>query len=171
MRLAVRCTVGTLSAPGYIFATFVAGTLTVTYSNPCLSETHLGPLIVTAGQAVCIGAGGVQTGPVTVKPGGSLDLEGGTITGPLNSKSANAIRLCAATVRGPVTISGGTGPVLVDGEACDANTIVGPVRVTDNTGGVELNGNHVIGPLRVTGNSAPVHAVGNTVTGPVTIQP
>ena len=96
---------------------------------------------------------------MTVKPGGSLDLEGVTMTGPLDSKSANAIRLCAATVRGPVTISGGTGPVLVGGEACDANTIVGPVRVTDNTGGVELNGNHVIGPLRVTGNSAPVHAV------------
>ena len=167
----ITCTAGTLSAPGYSFATFVAGTLTVTYTSPCLSETHAGPLTVGAGQAVCIGAGGAQTGPVTVKPGGSLDLEGGTITGPLDSKSANAIRVCAATVRGPVTISGSSGPVLVGGEACDPNTIVGPLRVTDNTGGVEVNGNHVIGPLRVTGNSAPVHAVGNTVTGPVTIQP
>ena len=43
--------------------------------------------------------------------------------------------------------------------------------MTDNTGGVEVNGNTVIGPLRVTGNTAPVHAAGNTVTGPVTIQP
>jgi hypothetical protein len=63
------------------------------------------------------------------------------------------------------------GPVVVDGEGCEPNTIVGPVRVTGNTGGVEVNGNTIVGPLRVTANTAPVHAAGNIVTGPVTIQP
>ena len=33
----ITCTAGTLSAPGYTFATFVAGTLTVSYSRPCLT--------------------------------------------------------------------------------------------------------------------------------------
>ena len=134
-------------------------------------RVHAGPLNVSAGEAVCIGAGGSQTGPVTVKPGGSLDVEGGQVTGPLTASGAAVVRICGATITGPLTISGSTGPVLVGGAGCDPNTIVGPVRVTDNTGGVEVSGNHVIGPLRVTGNSAPVHAVGNTVTGPVTIQP
>ena len=30
----ITCTAGTLGAPGYVFATFVAGTLTVSYSQP-----------------------------------------------------------------------------------------------------------------------------------------
>jgi MBG domain (YGX type)/WD40-like Beta Propeller Repeat len=167
----ITCTVGTLSAPGYIFATFVPGTLTVSYSRPCLSGVHAGPLNVAAGEAVCIASGGMQVGPVRVSSGGSLDVEGGQVTGPITASGAVVVRICGATITGPLTISGSTGPVLVGGAACEADTIVGPVRVTDNTGGVEVNGNHVIGLLRVTGNSAPVHALGNMVTGPVTIQP
>jgi hypothetical protein len=167
----LTCTVGLLSAPGYTFASFVAGTLTVRYSSPCLSGPRSGPLHVAAGEAACIGAGGSQTGPVTVAPGGSLDVEGGTITGPVVAGGAAVVRICGASITGPVTISGSTGLVLVGGEGCDPNTVVGPVRVTDNTGGVEVNGNRIIGPLRVTGNTAPVHAAGNTVTGPTTIQP
>ena len=50
--------------------------------------------------------------------------------------------------------------------------------MTGNSAGVELNGNAVIGPLRITGNTGtlplpdtgPVHATGNTVTGPTTVQ-
>jgi hypothetical protein len=73
--------------------------------------------------------------------------------------------------------------VLVGGdeatEPCEPNAIVGPARVTDNAGGVEVNGNTIVGPLRITGNtgtlpapdSGPAHAAGNTVTGPTTIQP
>ena len=69
------------------------------------------------------------------------------------------------------TISGSQEPVLVGGDGCDSNTIVGPMRVTDNTGGVEISGNRVIGPLRVTGNTAPVRSTANTVTGPITVEP
>ena len=74
----ITCAAGSLSAPGYVFETFVAGTLTVGYSRPCLTGPSAGPLHVAAGEAVCIGAGGSHTGPVTVAPGGSLDVEGGT---------------------------------------------------------------------------------------------
>jgi hypothetical protein len=179
----ITCTAGTLAAAGYTFATFVPGTLTVSYTTPCLTGTHTGPLTVSAGQAICIGAGGVQIGPVRVNPGGSLDVEGGRITGPLSANGAAGLRLCAATMTGPLTISGNTGLVLVGGDAatapCAPNTIVGPVTLTGNTAGVEFNGNRVVGPLRIGSNSgtlpAPdagsVHVLGNTVLGPATIQP
>jgi hypothetical protein len=166
----ITCIVGSLSAPGYVFETFVAGTLAVSYSQPCLTGISAGPLRVAAGEAICIGAGGSQTGPVTVVPGGSLDVEGGRITGPVTANGAAVVRICGATITGPLTVTGSTGPVVVGGEGCDPNTIVGPVRITDNSGGVEVVGNTVVGALRVTGNAAPVHATGNTVTGPVTIQ-
>jgi hypothetical protein len=178
----ITCTVGTLGAAGYAFATFVAGKLTVSYSEPCLTAPHAGALNVAAGQAICIGAGATQAGPVTVQPGGSLDVEGGSITGPLTATGAAAVRLCGMTLTGPLTISGSTGLALVGGDTatgpCDPSSIAGPARVTGNTGGVEFNGNTVVGPLRITGNTGvlpppdtgPVHADGNTVTGPATIQ-
>jgi hypothetical protein len=167
----ITCTLGSLSAPGYVFDTFVAGTLTVAYSRPCLTGLGIGPLRVASGQAVCLGATSVQIGPVTVAPGGSLDVEGGSIAGPVTTTGAGVVRICGARIAGPLTISGGTGPVLIGGAGCDPNTVVGPVRITDNAGGVEIGGNRVLGPLRVTGNSAPVEASGNAVIGPVTIQP
>ena len=74
----ITCTAGSLSAPGYVFATFVAGTLTVSYSRPCLT----GP---TRGAAARGGGRGglhrrrrrARPGRCTVAPGGSLDVEGG----------------------------------------------------------------------------------------------
>jgi hypothetical protein len=164
----ITCTVGTLSAPEYVFASFVASTLTVAYSKPCSTGPSAGPLRVAAGEAVCVA--GSQTGPVTVAPGGALDVEGGPITGPVVANGAAAVRICGATITGPLTVTGSTGPVLVGGAGCAPNTVIGPVRVTDNTGGAEVNGNTVVGPLRVTGNAAPVHAAGNTVTGPAAIE-
>jgi len=167
----VTCTVGSLSAPGYTLDTFVAGTLTVAYSRPCLTGVSTGPLQVAAREAVCIGAGGAQTGPVSVAPGGALDVEGGRITGPVVANGAAAVRVCSATIVGPLTVAGSSGPVVVGGAGCDANTVIGPIRVTGNSGGVEFSGNRIVGPLRATANSAPVHVIGNTVTGPTTIQP
>jgi hypothetical protein len=167
----ITCTLGSLSAAGYVFDSFVAGTLTVSYSRPCLAGPSAGALHVAAGEAVCIGAGGSQTGPVTVASGGSLDVDGGHITGPVTANGAAVVRVCGATITGPLTVTGSTGPVLVGGAGCDGNTVTGPVRVTDNAGGVEVVGNTVVGPLRITGNTAPVHASANTVTGPVAIQP
>jgi hypothetical protein len=169
---AITCTSGTLSAPGYAFDTFVAGTLTVSHSSACLNGPRAGQLHVAAGEAVCIGTGGSHTGPVTVAPGGSLDVEGGSITGTVVASAAAVVRICGARITGPLTITGSTGLVLIGGAGCDPNTIVGPVRIIENRGGVEFNGNKVMGPLRIAGNSiGAVHAVENAVTGPVTVQP
>jgi hypothetical protein len=166
----ITCSGGTLAAGGYTFANFVAGTLTVSYTAPCLTGPSSGPLNVAAGQAICIGPGSSQSGPVTVAAGGALDLEGATITGPLVAVRAAVVRICGATLIGPLTISGNSGSVLVGGEGCGPNTVVGPVRVTDNAGGVEVAGNRVFGPLRVTGNAPSVRVTGNAVAGPVAIQ-
>ena len=149
----------------------------------CLARQHAGPLKVAADDAVCIGAGGNVTGPLTVAPGGLLDIQGGRFTGPVTVSGAAFVRICGATITGPVTVSGSTGLVLVGGDAatgpCEPNTVMGPVRVTGNTGGVEVNGNRIIGSLQITGNTGTVpppdtgavHALGNNVTGPVTVQP
>jgi hypothetical protein len=166
----ITCTVGSLSAPGYVFDTFVAGTLTVSYSHPCLSGLRSGPLHVAAGEAVCLGAGSLQSGPVTVAPGGSLDVEDGQVIGPVTVTGAGGVRVCGATITGPLTVTDGVGPVVVGGAGCASNIVIGPVRVEHNGGGVEVSGNTTVGPLRVVGNSAPVHATGNAVTGPVVIQ-
>jgi hypothetical protein len=92
----ITCTAGSLGAPGYVFDSFVAGTLTVPYSSPCVSAPRAGPLHVAGGEAVCIGAGGSQAGPVTVEPGGSLDVEGGAITG----RSSQAVQpWCGSAAR------------------------------------------------------------------------
>jgi hypothetical protein len=178
----IVCTIGSLAASGYSFATFVAGTLTVGYSEPCLTGVRTEPLTVSAGTAVCVGADAVLSGPVTVNRGGSLDVEGGRITGRVLAAGAATVRICGATIAGPLTITGSSGLVLVGGDAatgrCDPNAVTGPVTMSGNDGGVELNGNTVVGPVRVTGNAgslpAPdaghVHASGNTVLGPVVIQ-
>ena len=178
----ITCTVGTLSAANYTFATFVPGTLTVTYSSPCIRGAHTGPLTVPAGRAICVAAGGRVTGPVTVAAGGSLDVEGGTITGPVSASGAGVVRVCSARLTGPLTVGGSNGLVLVGGDAatgpCDGNRITGEVRLTNNSAGVEFNGNHVTGAVTITGNTGtlpppdtgPVHAAGNTVVGAKHIQ-
>jgi photosystem II stability/assembly factor-like uncharacterized protein len=178
----VTCAQGTLDAQNYSFGPFVPGTLTVTYSAPCITSVRAGPLTVGAGQAVCVAAGAVVSGPITVAAGGALDIEGGLVTGSIRSTGATAFRMCGAQVSGPVTVTGTTGLVLVGGDAatgpCAPSTITGPVTITGSSGGVEFNGNTVTGSLVITGNTGsvpppdigPVHAVGNTVVGPKTIQ-
>ena len=180
---AIVCTAGTLAAANYAFATFVPGTLTVAPSSSCLTGSLVGPLVVAAGRAVCLGAGARQTGPVTVQRGGSLDLEGASVTGPIGATGAAVIRICGATMTGPLSANGGTGLVLVGGDAatgpCAGNRIVGPVSLGGNTAGVELNGNAVTGPVTISGTTGTlpppdpgsVHAAGNTVVGPVKIVP
>ena len=59
-----------------------AKSFTVIVTSPCLTGTQTGPLKVAAGAGVCVGAGGVVTGPVTVAEGGTLDIKGGIVTGP-----------------------------------------------------------------------------------------
>ena len=91
----------------------------------CMTS-HTGPLTVAADDAVCVGAGANVTGPLTVAPGGMLDVQGGRITGPITVNGAAFVRICGATITGPLTVTGSTGLVLIGGDAatgpCAPNT-------------------------------------------------
>jgi hypothetical protein len=178
----ITCTQGTLASSNYSFGPFVAGTLTVGYSQPCVTTAQLGGITVAAGQAICIGAGARLTGGVTVQPGGAVDFRGGMATGALRATGATVVRVCGANVLGGATITGGTGLVLVGGDAatgpCAGSTFNGTVSITGNSDGVEFNGNTVTAGVTITGNTGSlpppdtgsVHAVGNTILGPKNIQ-
>jgi hypothetical protein len=177
----ITCTAGSLSSTNYSFGPFVAGTLSVTSTSPCLTGTHNGPLTIAAGQAFCTEPGAQLNGPVTVSPGGAIDLAGAIVTGPVRATGATVVRICGSTVTGPLSVTGTTGLVLVGGDAatgpCAGNTISAPAGLTDNHGGVEFNDNVVGGPLTISGttgtlpppDTGSVHAAGNTVSGPTRI--
>ena len=58
---------------------------------------------VAAGQAACIARGGVQTGPITVAAGGSLDLQGGMVDRADQGDGGGVVRVCGVFVTGPLT--------------------------------------------------------------------
>ncbi|CAO5250676.1 Ig-like domain repeat protein [Frankia sp. AgKG'84/4] len=158
-------------------ATPAPTTITVGFSQPCLTGAHSGPLTVTANQAVCLAAGGRQAGPVTVQAGGSLSVTGASISGPVSSTRASALVLCQATVSGPVTVQGSTGYVQIgsDHAPCAGGSISGPLSVSGNTAGLEVSGYAISGPAQITNNSGsgptPADAVpaftANRVGGPL----
>jgi hypothetical protein len=135
---------------------------------PCSTSSAAGPVNVGATEAVCLS--GSQAGAVRVQAGGTLYLDGASVTGSVTASSGASVHICGSHITGPLTVTGTTGAVVVGGEGCDANVVVGSATLTGNTGGVEFNGNTVIGSVRITGNSAPVHATGNTILGRSTIQ-
>ncbi|MFJ5550862.1 Ig-like domain-containing protein [Streptomyces sp. NPDC093225] len=151
-----------------------AADVTVGFSRPCLTDAHEGALTVESGEALCLGPGGSQHGPLTVRPGGSLALAGAELTGPLNSDGARAVEICGSDLTGPVRIADGTGPLLLGSATgaadCTGNTLTGPVTLTGNAAGSELGAARVTGPLRCTANADPFHQAANTVRGPRTGQ-
>jgi hypothetical protein len=155
----------------YLAAPEVTVTISVTYSEPCLSLSGYHGLNVRTGQAICTSPGAVIRGPITVQPGGSLDIEGAGVYGPITSNGAGVVRICDSKINGSVSISSSTGPVIIgdEGIGCSRNTINGPVNITNNMGGVTVDDNTVNGPATITGNSPSLAFIGNTVTGTMTI--
>jgi hypothetical protein len=155
----------------YFAAPPVTVTISVTYSEPCLSLSGYHGLSVRSGQAICLSPGAVIRGPITVQSGGSLDIEGAAVYGSINSNGAGVVRICGSNINGSVTVNSTTGPVIIgdEGIGCSGNTINGPVSITNNTGGVTFDNNTVNGPATITGNSPFLAFVGNTVTGTLTV--
>ncbi|MFG2983608.1 Ig-like domain-containing protein [Streptomyces sp. NPDC048258] len=125
--------------------------MSVGFSGPCLTAEHHGALTVAAGESVCIGSGGAQTGPVVVQQGGALAVSDARITGPLTADGALAVTLCRSQLAGPVTVNGTSGHVLIGGTAdgtdgCGGNAITGPLRCAGNEPAPFLSGNTVKGP-------------------------
>jgi hypothetical protein len=167
---AITCTAGTLSAANYQF-TLAPGQLTVT-ATKTVTGTQSGAITIRAGQALYIPTGATVKGPITIAAGGALDIEGGSVIGSISTTShggPSSVRLCGAHVKGALTISGATGPVVIgEVSGCAGDTLVGPVSITANTGGVSVVGATVTGPVTVTGNRGGIVYQNNTVSGPVT---
>jgi hypothetical protein len=144
-------------------------TLTVGFTQSCITTTDNGSLTVAKGQAVCIGAGGKVTGSVSVSPGGALWVAGGSIGGSLSSSGAGALSLSGATVTGSVSVTGSTGPVVIGAPSGSGGTIGGSVSVTSNKGGVVFDNNHVTGSLSISSNAGGLAVTGGTVTGSASV--
>ncbi|WP_341716014.1 M14 family zinc carboxypeptidase [Micromonospora sp. FIMYZ51] len=128
---------------------------------PTLTGTHNGPLTVSG--VACL-AGATVRGPITVKAGATLIVNGTSINGPVSASGAAGFVLTDSTVSGPVNATGTRGPVVLVG-----NKVSGPVNVVNSVGSAPLvAGNTINGPLSCTGNSAePVNLeVANSVSGP-----
>ena len=142
-------------------------TVVVDTCTSTVSRTHRGPLVVSAG-VTCL-AGATVSGPVSVRPGGSLIATGASIQGPVSATGAALVELIGGSVSGPVSLTGTTGEVEVEGVR-----ISGPLTLTDTNVAAApvLAGNIVNGPLSCTGNTpAPVNnGQPNTIRGPATGQ-
>jgi hypothetical protein len=128
-------------------------------------------LIVRAGEAVELTSTAKANGPVTVKPGGALDIEGATLSGALKSTGAALLRVCGASIAGAVKAKGGSGSVVIgEGTAeCAANSISGATIISGNMAGVLVDGNAFGSSLKVTGNAGGTTVTNNKVTGALTV--
>jgi hypothetical protein len=149
-------------------------------------------LVVRDGEAVELASTAKAKGPVTVKPGGALDIEGATLSGSLSAKEAALLRVCGASVAGTVNVSRSTGSVVIgegtaecaastfsaavtvkangSGVSIDENVFDSSLKVLDNDGGTTVTHNKVAGALTVTGNAAPVVDSPNEVKGKSKLQ-
>ena len=144
-------------------------TISVVFTQACITTSKTGPFNVASGQSVCVSSGGKLTGPVTVRAGGALWINGGVVTGPFSATGAARLAVCGSTFTGPVTVTAATGYVQFGGTGCTGNKITGPVSITKGSGGLSFVGNKVTGPLTITNNKGGFTYSGNTVTGPVTV--
>ncbi len=143
-----------------------------------IKGTVKGALTVKAGEAVELTSTAKVTGPVKVKAGGALDVEGATLTGSLTATGATGLRICGASVSGTVKVTASTGPVVIgDGTGeCAANTFFGSATVKNNTAGVTIEGqgltgeNVFHGALKVTGNDGGTTVANNEVHSSLTVK-
>jgi hypothetical protein len=122
-----------------------------------ITGSHSGSLSVTSG-STCLSPGASVTGSVIVSAGASLVVDHGTVTGSISASNPNAIRLCGSTTGGSVTVIGAKGLVMIGGEAldeCAPNRIGGSMIVLNNSGGLEVIGNHTGSPITAANNSGP----------------
>jgi acyl-homoserine lactone acylase PvdQ len=145
--------------------------ITFTGAVSVISGNFSGPRVVHSGESVELTSTGKISGPVTVEPGGELNVEGGTISGPVKATGAAGIRLCGARISGEVVAINGTGPVVIgEGNAgCPVGLISGPVTLKGNEAGVVVNDILVGGPLTVANNGGGVTIVNDSLFGPVSV--
>jgi hexosaminidase len=140
-----------------------------------------GGLVVPSNARYCL-LGAHIHGGTSVQPGGEVILEGATIDGGLRTNQATDVRVCASRVNGPTTIQNGGGTVLIgaaldDGAAaCPGNTLHGPLTISSNLAGIEVESDWITGPVTLTNNEGPAflgseagaEVEANRISGPLT---
>jgi hypothetical protein len=144
-------------------------TISVGFTQSCITTTITGSLNVAKGQSVCLGPGGKITGSVTVANGGAFWANGGSIGGSLSATGALGLTACSTKVTGSVSVTGSTGPAVLGGQGCAGDTIGGSLTASGNTAGVSAVGDTVTGSLNISGNSGGETITGNSVTGNATV--
>jgi hypothetical protein len=168
----------------------LASAASASAAQEVITGTINGPLTVKANQSVKLTSTARINGPVTVAPGGTLDVEGATIVGSLTANEAGPLRLCGAEVWGLLEATKGSGSVVISGSVggqntgCPYSVVSGPLTVkenmasvliddmvssrltvTANKGGTTVTKNAVFGPLTVTGNTGGTTVTHNFVLG------
>jgi hypothetical protein len=124
-------------------------------------------LVVKAGQAIKLASTAKVSGPVTVQPGGALDVEGATISGSLTAKEATLLRICAATVSSALKAVNGSGSVVIgEGDpSCGSSNLHGVSTLKGNKAGVLVDENAFFSALKVIGNAGGTTVINNTIAG------
>jgi hypothetical protein len=124
-------------------------------------------LVVKKGQAIELTKTAKVSGPVTVQPGGALDVEGATISGSLTAKEATLLRVCDANVSSTLKAIGGSGSVVIGegNEACGSSNLHGTATVKANKAGVLIDENVFFSALKVLSNEGGTTVINNTIAG------
>ncbi|HWG09548.1 MAG TPA: hypothetical protein VN672_11150 [Solirubrobacteraceae bacterium] len=124
-------------------------------------------LVVKAGQAIELTKTAKVSGPVTVQPGGALDVEGATISGSLSAKEATLLRVCDANVSSTLKAINGSGSVVIGegNEACGPNNVHGTATIKGNKAGVLVDENVFYSALKVVSNQGGTTVVNNKIAG------
>ncbi|MGW2253228.1 Ig-like domain repeat protein [Kitasatospora sp. NPDC001660] len=111
--------------------------------------------VVATGESTCILNATVR-GSVTAGAGTALFIGNSTVQGSITSFGSTLVGVCGTTVTGSLTATGASRFVVIGDpgdDHCAVNQIQSSVQLSNNTGGLEVVGNHIGGSLMVTGNT------------------
>jgi hypothetical protein len=121
-------------------------------------------------------------GSMAVQPGAEVIPRRHDRDGGFRSNGAAEVRICATGINGPTSVQNGGGTVLIgadidDGTTyCPADVLHGPLTISSNQAGIEVEGGWITGPVTVTNNEGPAFRGSDAgaeieashITGPLT---
>ncbi|MET0459049.1 MAG: pre-peptidase C-terminal domain-containing protein, partial [Ilumatobacteraceae bacterium] len=119
-----------------------------------LTGGRVGGLDVASGVTCLDGA--TVFGPITVRPGASLQIDRSLIVGSITSRGAEFVTVCGSILTGTVRLDGSSAVRFGDPSVgCGPNAVLGRVEVTNTAGPSVIGGNGIIGVFACTGNVPP----------------
>ncbi|HJV08471.1 MAG TPA: hypothetical protein VJ653_02290, partial [Acidimicrobiales bacterium] len=153
-----------------------SATITAFTPPPCtltLTGDVVGPVVVNAGQSVCVNnarvAGGIQ-----VNPGGALTVTGSQVFNGIVANGPAFFSVCGTQITAPfatpmqgIVVTNATVPLRIGDPAggCALNRVAGGISLTGNTSGLTVGSNIVTRDVVVNNNAGAIVIKGNTVGG------